>query len=116
MLALVPRLAYLDGRHLHPRLRSLPMLTCPLAGWVCGAAVLLGAEPPQPPAVDLVLVNGKIWTANPKQPEAQAMAVGRDRILAVGTNAEVRAVVGPRHRIFDLKGKRVVPGFHDSHV
>ncbi|MBY0513506.1 MAG: amidohydrolase [Gemmataceae bacterium] len=67
-------------------------------------------------AADLVLVNGKVWTADPAKPEAAAVAVWRDRILAVGTDAEVRPLVGSKTRVIDLKGRRVVPGFYDSHV
>ncbi len=69
-----------------------------------------------PVAADLVLVNGKVWTVNRAQPEAEALAVWQGRILAVGTTARVRGLVGPKTRVLDLHGRRVVPGFHDSHV
>jgi predicted amidohydrolase YtcJ len=74
----------------------------------------LAAAPTQ--AADLVLVNGKVWTVNRKQPETEAVAVWRDRILAVGSSEEIRKLAGPRTRVIDLKGRRVVPGFYDSHV
>ena len=64
----------------------------------------------------LILVNGKIWTENPKQPEAEAVAIERGRIAAVGTSAEVRRLAGPNCQVIDLKGRRVVPGFNDAHV
>jgi predicted amidohydrolase YtcJ len=67
-------------------------------------------------AADLVFLNGKVWTVEPAHPEVQAVAVWRDRILTVGTDAEVRPLVGPKTRVIDLKGRRVVPGFYDSHV
>jgi hypothetical protein len=67
-------------------------------------------------AADLVVVNAKIWTVNPKLPEAEALAVVRDRIVAVGKDADIRALVGSKTRVLDLKGRRVVPGFYDSHV
>src|SRR5205814_8927523 len=38
------------------------------------------------------------------------------RLLAVGSSADVRSLIGPRTRILDLHGRRVVPGFYDSHV
>lgn len=76
----------------------------------------LSAVPTAGPTADLVLINGKVWTVNPKQPEAEAVAVWRERILAVGSSAEVRALAGPSTRVIDLKGRRVVPGFYDSHV
>jgi len=65
---------------------------------------------------DLVLVNAKLWTVNPKQREAGALAVWRERIIAVGSSADIQKVVGPKTRVIDLQGKRVVPGFYDSHV
>src|SRR5437763_97729 len=75
-------------------------------------AGLIGAAP----AADLVLVNGKVWTVDRKNPAVEAVAVWRDRILAAGTSADVRKLAGPATRVIDLKGRRVVPGFYDSHV
>ncbi len=65
---------------------------------------------------DLVLINGKLWTVNPQKPEAEALAVWQGRILAVGSTTEIRKLAGPKTRVIDLQGKRVVPGFYDSHV
>jgi predicted amidohydrolase YtcJ len=67
-------------------------------------------------AADLVVVNAKIWTVDPKQPEAEALAVVRERLVAVGKETDIRALMGPKTRVLDLKGRRVVPGFYDSHV
>ena len=50
------------------------------------------------------------------RPEAQAVAILRDRIVAVGTDAEVAAWRGPQTKIIDAGGKLVLPGFNDSHV
>jgi predicted amidohydrolase YtcJ len=66
--------------------------------------------------VDLVAVHGKVWTEDPKHPEAEAIAVSGHRIVAVGTDAEVMKLVGTTTRVLDLKGRRVVPGFNDAHV
>src|SRR4051794_21379930 len=68
------------------------------------------------PKADLVLLDGKVWTVDKKRPEAEAIAVWRDRILAVGTTDEVKKIVGPKTRVVDLRGRRVVPGFYDSHI
>lgn len=65
---------------------------------------------------DLVLVGGKVWTENPRQPEAQALAVWRDRILAVGSDADIQKLAGPATQTIDLKGRRVLQGFFDMHV
>jgi hypothetical protein len=65
---------------------------------------------------DLVLVNGKVWTGNRAQPEAQAVAVRHGRLVAVGSTADVQKLAGDKTKSIDLAGKRVVPGFIDSHV
>ena len=64
----------------------------------------------------LILSGGKIWTENPVQPEAEAIAISGRRIVAVGTSAEILTLQGPRTQVVDLHGRRVVPGFNDAHV
>lgn len=66
--------------------------------------------------VDRAFVNGKIWTENDARPQAQAMAVSGDKILAVGTNDEIKALAAADTAIVDLQGRLVVPGFQDSHL
>jgi predicted amidohydrolase YtcJ len=78
--------------------------------------LLWGASEAPALAADLVVLNAKIWTVNKKQPEAEAIAVVRDRIVFVGSAAEAKRLIGPKTRVLDLGGRRVVPGFHDSHV
>src|SRR5262249_31713570 len=51
---------------------------------------------------DLLLINGKVTTINKSQPQAEAIAVWRDRILAVGSSDTVRPLAGPRTRVIDL--------------
>ena len=68
------------------------------------------------PAADLVLLNGRIWTGNAAQPEAEAVACLGGKVAAVGGTAEIRRWIGPRTRVIDLQGKRLVPGFNDAHV
>jgi predicted amidohydrolase YtcJ len=72
---------------------------------------------PQPiqSAADIVFKNGNVYTANDKAPRAQAVAVSKDRIVFVGTNAAAQKFVGPNTRVVDLKGSTVLPGFTDSH-
>jgi hypothetical protein len=78
------------------------------------AAATLAAE--GGPAADLVLTNARIWTDDPLRPQAEALAVLGERIVAVGTRAEVDAWRGPRTRVIDARGRRVVPGFDDAHL
>ena len=69
-----------------------------------------------PPASDLELFNGRIWTGSQRGPEAEAEACRLGRIVAVGTTAEIRPWAGAGAELVDLKGQRVVPGFNDAHV
>jgi hypothetical protein len=68
------------------------------------------------PAASLVLLNGKIWTVNDAQPRAQAVACLGSRIVAVGSNDEIRKWIGAATEVIDLGGKLVLPGFNDAHV
>lgn len=65
---------------------------------------------------DMVLTNGNIITMDPKKPKVQAVAILKDKIIAVGTSKQIRKLVGETTRVIDLKGKTVVPGFTDTHV
>lgn len=65
--------------------------------------------------VDIVLKNGNVYTVNPKQPNAQAVAIKGDRIVFVGTTAAARRFEGKSTRVIDLQGKTVLPGLTDSH-
>jgi predicted amidohydrolase YtcJ len=81
----------------------------------CGAFVSAFAQT----SADLVLLNGKVWTVNDKQPElaeAEAIAVIGNRIAFVGSSSEARKWIGAQTKAIDLAGRRVVPGFNDAHV
>ena len=68
------------------------------------------------PAASLVLLNGRIWTVNDRQPRAEAVACLGSRIVAVGSSAEIRKWIGAGTEVIDLGGKLVLPGFNDAHV
>lgn len=82
------------------------------AALVLAAACLLPAQD----RITLILVNGKIWTENPRQAEAEAVAISGNRIAAVGTTAVISSMKDSGSRVVDLEGRRVVPGFNDAHV
>lgn len=69
-----------------------------------------------PPAPDTVLLNGRVFTANPAQPWAEAVGIRGDRVIAVGTTAEVSALASSGTLTRDLGGRVVIPGFNDAHV
>jgi len=65
---------------------------------------------------DLVVVNGRVLTMDPSQPRAQAVALAAGRVLALGDDAEIAALAGPRTRRIDAGGATVLPGFIESHL
>jgi predicted amidohydrolase YtcJ len=66
--------------------------------------------------IDLAIVNGAIWTENSDQPHADALAISGSRIAAVSDNKTILNMAGPRTRIIDVQGRRIVPGFNDAHL
>src|SRR5258707_13669908 len=64
---------------------------------------------------DLVYINANVYTANDRQPHAEAVAVNGDRIVFVGAAAAVKAYQGPKTRIVDLHGATMLPGMTDAH-
>jgi predicted amidohydrolase YtcJ len=93
--------------------RRLFLLHCVLFSAACP---LFPQEPEEPGIAELVLINGKVWTVNPAQQLAEAVACLRGRVAAVGTTAEVRKWIGAGTQVIDLEGKLVLPGFIDAHV
>ena len=69
----------------------------------------------QAPA-DLVLTGGTVYTVDAARSWAQAVAVRGGRIAAVGSDADMRAYVGPHTEVVSLRGRMVLPGFQDAHV
>ncbi|MCA0374772.1 MAG: amidohydrolase [Gemmatimonadetes bacterium] len=67
------------------------------------------------PPITLAVVNARVWTGDSTAPWAEAVAIADDRIVAVGTTADIRAQAGSA-RIVDAAGGLVTPGFIDSHV
>ena len=68
------------------------------------------------PAADLIIRNARVWTVDPAQPEAQAVAILGDRIVAVGSSQQVELWHGGRTNVVDAGGQRLLPGFNDAHV
>lgn len=64
----------------------------------------------------LVLFNGNIQTMDAAQPRAQAVAIAGDRVVAVGSNQEIRARLAEGGATIDLGGRTVTPGFIDAHL
>ena len=79
------------------------------------ALLSLSASGQQAPA-DLILLNGKVFTADSAKPSAEAVAIRGERIIAVGTSAQIEKLAGAKTRRIDLQGRLVTPGFNDAHI
>jgi len=65
---------------------------------------------------DRVFLDGKIYTVNPSQPWAEALAVSGNTFLRVGSSAEIKALASEGTETIDLHGRMVLPGINDVHV
>ena len=90
-----------------PELKWPAAMLCLAAGLACASST---AVP------DTVLVNGKLFTSNPGQPWAEALAIRGERIVAVGTSEAIAAMAGSATRRIDLAGRTAVAGFNDAHI
>jgi hypothetical protein len=79
------------------------------------AAVAAGCAASPEVEADLVLRGGKVVTVAEDIPDGQAIAVKGDTILAVGSNRQIRAYIGPNTEVIDLDGALAIPGFIESH-
>jgi len=70
----------------------------------------------QRPSADLIVTNAKVYTVDAKHPVAEAVAVIGERIVAVGSAAEIDTWRGADTTVIDAGGKLVLPGFNDAHV
>jgi len=80
------------------------------------AVVVMGGGIQSPAPAEMVLVNGKILTVDANDSVAEAVAISAGKIVAVGTNAQIRARVGAQTRVIDLHGRTATPGLIDGHV
>jgi len=83
---------------------------------VANAALVFLAGCAAPEAADLILTNGRVYTLDEAQPWAEAVAIRGERILAVGSNGDVRRYTGSATETIDLHGAFALPGFNDAHV
>jgi len=90
-----------------PLARLLPAITT--------AVLLVPLVSGQQPPPDVVLVNGRVFTADARRPYVEALAIRGDRVVTVGTSAQITALTGPTTRRIDVGGRVVIPGINDAH-
>src|SRR6478752_6516663 len=78
------------------------------------AALEANAQPK--PSATLIVTNAAVYTVDKQHPKAEAVAVIGDRIVAVGSSAEIDLWRGPATKVIDARGKLLLPGFNDAHV
>jgi len=88
-------------------------LTLSIAGLIAVSASAPSRQAVTP--ATLVVTNARIVTVEAARPQAQAIAIGGDRILALGTSAEITRYAGPSTQVIDAKGQLVTPGFIEGH-
>jgi predicted amidohydrolase YtcJ len=88
------------------------MRTVLAATLLIAALAVPGAQ--EAPA-DLVIHNAKIYTSDDAMPRAEAIAIRGDRIIALGTSAEIRKRAAASTKVIDAGGAAVLPGLHDAH-
>jgi hypothetical protein len=87
-----------------------------LSRYLAGLLLVVATLPaPATGAPATIYFNARVWTADPARPAAEAFAVSGERFVAVGSEAEARRAAGPGAVAVDLQGRRVVPGFNDTH-
>src|SRR6266536_1237163 len=77
-------------------------------------ALYTNAEPK--PSATLIITNAAVYTVDKQHPRADAVAAIGDRVVAVGSSAEINSWRGPSTRVIDAGGKLVLPGFNDAHL
>ena len=70
----------------------------------------------RPPSADTIVVHAKIYTLNSKRPWAEALAIRGDRIIAVGSSADISKLQSKNTKVIDARGHLVLPGFTDCHI
>lgn len=81
-----------------------------------GTLAMVGCYGSEVSVADLVFRGGGVWTGESGSASAEALAVKDGRIVAVGTNESVEALVGPETRVIELQGRSLLPGFIDAHT
>src|SRR5437764_7762039 len=91
-------------------------MKCKFALCVLVIMAALDANAESKPSATLIVTNAAVYTVDKQQPKAEAVAVIGDRIVAVGSRADIDLWRGPKTQVIDAGGKLLLPGFDDAHV
>src|SRR5882762_7795406 len=87
-----------------------------LALFLLVAAFIVPALAQNPAPAETIILNARVYTVDHQHPWAQGLAISGGKIIAVGTEREIKAQRGPSTSVIDAKGHLVLPGFTDCHI
>jgi len=91
-------------------------MKCKFALCVLTVLAILSANAQSKPSATFIVTNAAVYTVDKQHPKAEAVAVIGDRIVAVGSRADIDLWRGPQTKVIDAGGKLLLPGFNDAHV
>ena len=91
-------------------------MKCKLAIYFLLLVIGVYASAQPKPSATLIVTNAAVYTVDKQHPKAEAVAVIGDRIVAVGSRADIDLWRGPQTKVIDAGGKLLLPGFNDAHV
>src|SRR5260370_1363881 len=91
-------------------------MKCKFGLWFLIIMAAQGANAQSKPSATLIVTNAAVYTVDKQRPKAEAVAAIGDRIVAVGSRAEIDLWRGPQTTVIDAGGKLSLPGFNDAHV
>jgi predicted amidohydrolase YtcJ len=112
-------MTFMDDRGLSTQVNASAFVTnmkCKFALCVLIIMTSLDANAELKPSATLIVTNAAVYTVEKQQPKAGAVAVVGDRIVAVGSRADIDLWRGPKTKLIDAGGKLLLPGFNDAHL
>jgi predicted amidohydrolase YtcJ len=112
-------MTFMDDRGLSTQVNASAFVTnmkCKFALCVLIIMTSLDANAELKPSATLIVTNAAVYTVEKQQPKAEAVAVVGDRIVAVGSRADIDLWRGPKTKLIDAGGKLLLPGFNDAHL
>ena len=96
--------------------RITAYLVACIVGVTLIAGLIVGAQRADDDAVDLIVINGKVYAGNGASELAEAVAIRGNKVVRVGSNREIQRLRRAQTTIIDAKGGAVMPGFNDAHA
>ena len=96
--------------------RITAYLVACIVGVTLIAGLIVGAQRADDDAVDLIVINGKVYAGGGTSEMAEAVAIRGNKVVRVGSNREIQRLRRAQTTVVDAKGGAVMPGFNDAHA